>query len=121
MKVITLTGKPDSALGKLADVDICTPGGRFADRVQELHIKVIHTSDRARRAWDVLAKIMELIKAMSETLFDKILKQEIPSKVAYEDEAVLAFHDISPQGSVHILVIPKKKWIRFADFQAADP
>lgn len=43
MKVITLTGKADSALGKLADVDICTPGGRYADRVQELHIKVIHT------------------------------------------------------------------------------
>lgn len=43
MKVITLTGKPGSALGKLADVDICTPGGRYADRVQELHIKVIHT------------------------------------------------------------------------------
>ncbi|RYZ58790.1 MAG: SIS domain-containing protein [Proteobacteria bacterium] len=43
MKVITLTGKPNSALGKLADVDICTPAGRYADRVQELHIKVIHT------------------------------------------------------------------------------
>ncbi|MBC7659769.1 MAG: D-sedoheptulose 7-phosphate isomerase [Chitinophagaceae bacterium] len=43
MKVVTLTGKPDSALGKLADVDICTPAGRYADRVQELHIKVIHT------------------------------------------------------------------------------
>lgn len=42
MKVITLTGKPESVLGKLADIDICTPGGRFADRVQELHIKVIH-------------------------------------------------------------------------------
>ena len=43
VKVISLTGKPESALGKLADIDICTPGGRFADRVQELHIKVIHT------------------------------------------------------------------------------
>ena len=43
MKVVTLTGKADSALGKLADVDICTPAGRYADRVQELHIKVIHT------------------------------------------------------------------------------
>lgn len=43
MKVVTLTGKPNSALGKLADVDICTPAGRYADRVQELHIKVIHT------------------------------------------------------------------------------
>ena len=42
LKVIILTGKPDSELGKLADVEICTPGGKFADRVQELHIKVIH-------------------------------------------------------------------------------
>ena len=42
MKIITLTGKPDSQLGLLADIDICTPAGRFADRVQELHIKVIH-------------------------------------------------------------------------------
>lgn len=41
--VVTLTGKPDSALGKLADVDVVTPGtSGYADRVQELHIKVIH-------------------------------------------------------------------------------
>jgi len=40
--VITLTGKPDSHLSKIADIDICTPGGEFADRSQELHIKVIH-------------------------------------------------------------------------------
>ncbi len=42
MKVITLTGKPNSPIGQMADIDICTPGGRYADRVQELHIKVIH-------------------------------------------------------------------------------
>jgi len=42
MKVIALTGRPDSDLMKLADVGIATVGGRFADRVQELHIKVIH-------------------------------------------------------------------------------
>ena len=42
MRVITLTGRPGSAVGALADCDICTPGGKFADRVQELHIKVIH-------------------------------------------------------------------------------
>ena len=39
---IALTGRPNSPVGALADIDICTPGGRFADRVQELHIKVIH-------------------------------------------------------------------------------
>lgn len=41
--VVALTGKENSAIGELADIDICTPGGRYADRVQELHIKVIHT------------------------------------------------------------------------------
>jgi D-sedoheptulose 7-phosphate isomerase len=41
--IVTLTGKPDSALGKLSDVDVITPGtSGYADRVQELHIKVIH-------------------------------------------------------------------------------
>jgi D-sedoheptulose 7-phosphate isomerase len=42
MKIIVLTGRPGATLGALADVEICTPAGRFADRVQELHIKVIH-------------------------------------------------------------------------------
>lgn len=42
VKTITLTGRPDSTVGKLADIDICTPGAAFSDRVQELHIKVIH-------------------------------------------------------------------------------
>ncbi|MFW7380359.1 MAG: D-sedoheptulose 7-phosphate isomerase [Oligoflexus sp.] len=42
MKVIALTGRPQSAMSGLADVEICTPGGQYADRVQELHIKVIH-------------------------------------------------------------------------------
>ncbi len=42
VKVVALTGKPGSALEALADVCICAPGGDFADRVQELHIKVLH-------------------------------------------------------------------------------
>lgn len=42
MRVITLTGRPDTILAELSEVEICTPGGQFADRVQELHIKVIH-------------------------------------------------------------------------------
>jgi D-sedoheptulose 7-phosphate isomerase len=40
--VITLTGRPGSAVGLLADIDVCTPAGEYADRVQELHIKVLH-------------------------------------------------------------------------------
>ena len=42
MKVIGLTGKPATALADAADIAIITPAAKYADRVQELHIKVIH-------------------------------------------------------------------------------
>jgi D-sedoheptulose 7-phosphate isomerase len=42
MHVIVLSGKQSELLSSLSDVYICTPGGTFADRVQELHIKVLH-------------------------------------------------------------------------------
>ncbi len=42
MKVIALTGKAESPLGNLADFNISTPAGKYSDRVQELHIKVLH-------------------------------------------------------------------------------
>jgi D-sedoheptulose 7-phosphate isomerase len=42
MKVIAMTGRLDAKIAPYADIHICTPGGRYADRVQELHIKVIH-------------------------------------------------------------------------------
>ncbi len=42
VKIIGLMGKADSPFGKVADIVIATPAGAFADRVQELHIKVIH-------------------------------------------------------------------------------
>lgn len=42
-----------------------------------------------------------------DCLFCKIVSGDIPSKKAYEDELVYAFHDIDPQAPVHILIIPK--------------
>jgi D-sedoheptulose 7-phosphate isomerase len=42
MKVIALTGRPGSKLEAMADLCVCCPGGSYADRSQELHIKVIH-------------------------------------------------------------------------------
>ncbi|XP_030966025.1 14 kDa zinc-binding protein [Quercus lobata] len=45
----------------------------------------------------------------SPTIFDKIISKEIPSKVVFEDDEVLAFRDISPQAPTHILIIPKVK------------
>ncbi|OFZ70351.1 MAG: histidine triad nucleotide-binding protein, partial [Betaproteobacteria bacterium RBG_16_58_11] len=44
---------------------------------------------------------------MNDCLFCKIVRGEIPSKKAYEDEEVLVFHDIHPIAPVHLLLIPK--------------
>jgi histidine triad (HIT) family protein len=43
------------------------------------------------------------------TLFDKIISRQIPADVIFEDDQCLAFRDISPQGPVHFLVIPKRR------------
>ena len=45
---------------------------------------------------------------MSETIFDKIIKKEIPADIVFENDDVLAFRDVNPQAPVHVLVIPKK-------------
>ncbi len=44
---------------------------------------------------------------MNDCLFCKIVRGEIPSKKAYEDEEMLVFHDIHPIAPVHLLLIPK--------------
>lgn len=49
-------------------------------------------------------------------IFAKIIRGEIPSSKIYEDESVLAFHDISKSAPVHVLVIPKSEYKNFADF-----
>ena len=43
-----------------------------------------------------------------DCLFCSIIKGDIPSKKAYEDETCYAFHDIAPQAPVHVLVVPKE-------------
>jgi histidine triad (HIT) family protein len=45
---------------------------------------------------------------MDSCLFCRIAKHELPSKVALEDDRVIAFHDIQPQAPVHVLIVPKK-------------
>ena len=49
-------------------------------------------------------------------IFARILRGEIPSKRIYEDEHVLAFHDINPLAPTHILVIPKGPYVSWDDF-----
>lgn len=58
---------------------------------------------------------------MSDTIFEKILRQEIPAEQVYEDEHVFAFRDIQAVAPIHVLVIPKAKVARFSDLSAVDP
>ncbi len=44
---------------------------------------------------------------MSDCLFCKIINSEIPAKILYENDHVLAFHDVNPQAPFHVLIIPK--------------
>lgn len=44
---------------------------------------------------------------MSDCIFCKIIAKEIPAKIIYEDDDILAFHDINPCAEVHFLIIPK--------------
>ena len=45
---------------------------------------------------------------MPTCIFCKVIRGELQSKIVFEDESVVAFHDINPQAPVHILVIPRK-------------
>jgi histidine triad (HIT) family protein len=51
-------------------------------------------------------------------IFAKILRGEIPNRTVFEDDHALAFHDINPQAPVHILVIPKGRFVSWDDFTA---
>jgi len=44
---------------------------------------------------------------MTDTIFDKIIRREIPADIVFEDEHLIAFHDIGPQAPVHVLFVPK--------------
>jgi histidine triad (HIT) family protein len=54
------------------------------------------------------------------TIFSKIIAKEIPAKIVYEDDLVLAFRDIAPQAPSHILIVPKKEIPTVNDVTAED-
>jgi len=53
-------------------------------------------------------------------IFCRIASKEVPAKIVYEDDKVLAFHDINPQAPFHILVIPKKHYATLLDLSEED-
>ncbi|WP_310416245.1 histidine triad nucleotide-binding protein [Chamaesiphon sp. OTE_8_metabat_110] len=56
---------------------------------------------------------------MSDTIFSKIIRREIPADIVYEDDLALAFRDVHPQAPVHILIIPKQAIVSIDE--ATDP
>jgi histidine triad (HIT) family protein len=57
---------------------------------------------------------------MSDCLFCRIAKREIPASIVYEDDHVLAFNDINPQAATHVLVVPKRHIASLNDLQPGD-
>lgn len=57
---------------------------------------------------------------MSDTIFSKIIRGEIPAAKVYEDEHCIAINDVAPRAPVHILVIPRKPIPRLVDASAED-
>ena len=49
-------------------------------------------------------------------IFAKILNKKLPTDIILENEHAIAFHDIMPQAPIHILIIPKGKYIKYDDF-----
>jgi histidine triad (HIT) family protein len=57
---------------------------------------------------------------VSDCLFCKIVRREIPGSIVFEDERVLAFNDINPQAPTHVLVIPKRHIATLNDLTSVD-
>lgn len=57
---------------------------------------------------------------MADCLFCRIVKHEIPASMVYEDERVVAFNDINPQGPTHVLLIPRRHIPSLNDLGPAD-
>lgn len=54
------------------------------------------------------------------TLFEQIVRREIPARIVYEDEEMIAIHDVNPQAPVHVLLVPKKVISRIGEIVTED-
>jgi len=57
---------------------------------------------------------------VSDCLFCKVIRREIPGTIVYEDDRVLAFNDISPQAPTHVLIVPKRHIATLNDLTPED-
>tara|TARA_B100001248_G_C27255013_1_gene395637 strand:+ start:214 stop:564 length:351 start_codon:yes stop_codon:yes gene_type:complete len=52
----------------------------------------------------------------NNNIFSQIINKKLPTEIILENEHAIAFNDIAPQAPIHILIIPKGKYIKFDDF-----
>jgi histidine triad (HIT) family protein len=57
---------------------------------------------------------------MADCLFCRIIEREIPATIVYEDDRVVAFNDINPQASTHVLVVPRRHIATLNDLTPGD-
>jgi len=55
------------------------------------------------------------------TIFHRIIRREVPAQIVYEDEHLIAFHDIAPQAPVHVLFVPKDEFATVNDVPPTQP
>ena len=54
------------------------------------------------------------------TIFEKIAAREIPAKIVFEDDDMIAFHDVNPQAPLHVLIVPKRVISRLGETNESD-
>ena len=57
---------------------------------------------------------------MSDCLFCRIAKKEIPASLVHEDDELVAFNDINPQAPMHVLIVPRRHIATLNDLQPGD-
>ena len=92
------------------------------DRVTRLRDRSIiegPLSSRAERTIHLASRQSRTtIEAM--TIFEKIIRREIPAEIVWEDDEAIAFRDVNPQAPVHVLIVPKRMIPRLAEASEKD-
>ena len=88
--------------------NLCKNDEVFAKVYDEIMDALVNSWEKKNHQWDSIW-LAGLRDEAPETLFDKIIKGDIPASIVKQDDQILAFKDINPLAPAHILVIPKDR------------
>ena len=97
---------------------------KINEEVKELIEAIQKNENQVHEAADVLYHLLVLLEGSAvkiEDVMQELKKRqngEIPCKKIYEDNYVLAFHDVNPQKKIHVLVVPKGEYVNLDDFSS---